>query len=169
MLRNNYLKPCDIAICFAISRNGVGSFAALGRCVRISTGEAFNGSRRLRQAGLVSEDLKTVAVERLIRFCVHGVPIAFAPTFGPNVLGVPTGLGASPFAGLVEGSATLVWPDPTGSAEGEAISPLYPGAIHTPSRSTEVYELLTIVDVLRTGQARDRRLAEDLLAARLGP
>jgi hypothetical protein len=168
MIGNKFLKPCDVAICFAIATHHTTSFAALGKLVGISTGQAFNGSRRLKIAGLLSDDVRSVAVEKLIRFCVHGLPVAFAPTSGPTVLGIPTGLSAPPFEGRVEGTHNAVWPDGTGAVVGESLLPLYPGAVRTPQRSTAVYELLTIVDVLRTGQARDRRVAEELLVARLG-
>ena len=163
------LKSCDIAICLYLAQNGSAPFSAIGRSVGVSTGQAFNGVTRLRRAGLLSQESADVAVERLIRFCVHGIPVAFAPAFGPTVLGIPTALSAPPFDGLIESAAPTVWPDPTGTIRGEGLEPLYPGALLTAARSPKVYELLAIIDVLRVGQARERRLAEELLTARLAP
>lgn len=64
-------------------------------------------------------------------------------------------------------SETLVWPHPDGDVRGESFEPLYPTAVDAARRDERLYECLALVDALRTGRARERRLAIDLLATKL--
>ena len=45
--------------------------------------------------------------------------------------------------------------------------PLFPGAPELPGRNQPLYELLTIIDALRVGTTRVRKVAAELLAERL--
>ena len=51
--------------------------------------------------------------------------------------------------------------------QGVAIKPLYRSAPRAARNSPQLYELLALVDALRTGRARERKLAEQLLEERL--
>jgi hypothetical protein len=68
---------------------------------------------------------------------------------------------------LVESSESFVWPDADGTVRGQSIVPLFPSASKLPARNASLYELLTIVDAIRAGSTRTRKLAADLLADRL--
>ena len=48
------------------------------------------------------------------------------------------------------------------------MAPLYPNAVHLPATDPELYEVLTLVDALRVGQARERNAARVALNASLG-
>ncbi|MGQ0815316.1 MAG: hypothetical protein ACT4O1_12800 [Gemmatimonadota bacterium] len=61
----------------------------------------------------------------------------------------------------------VVWPDPNGSAEGEALEPLYDKATVLPQRCRSVYDMLTLVDALRIGRSRERKIAASKLRDRL--
>lgn len=74
------------------------------------------------------------------------LPAAEAET--EQVRGVPTGCSVSP---LMCGSAhTLVWPDPSGDAEGYAITPLCPEAVKAAKQSPKMHELLALTDLVRS-------------------
>jgi hypothetical protein len=60
-----------------------------------------------------------------------------------------------------------VWADDEGSVRGESIEPLYPSAPRAAREDPKLYELLALVDALRIGRARERKLAEALLRQRL--
>ena len=47
------------------------------------------------------------------------------------------------------------------------MAPLYRAAIHLPERCPSVYESLALVDALRVGRARERKLAAEALAEKL--
>jgi hypothetical protein len=60
-----------------------------------------------------------------------------------------------------------VWPDPEGNVRGYEFSPLYRSVPKAAQRDNELYELLTLVDAIRDGRARERDLAVKEITARL--
>ncbi|MBI4420155.1 MAG: hypothetical protein HY560_04955 [Gemmatimonadetes bacterium] len=64
---------------------------------------------------------------------------------------------------------SIVWPSASGSTVGQAIAPLYERATELPWRCPSLYENLTLVDALRVGRARERKLAGEELERRLAP
>lgn len=61
----------------------------------------------------------------------------------------------------------VVWPSVKGSVVGQSLSPLVPKAAELPERSPNVYGLMTLVDALRVGRIRERRLAAERLRERV--
>ena len=61
----------------------------------------------------------------------------------------------------------IVWPHPEGDVRGESLEPLYPSAVDAARRDQVLYECLALVDALRIGRAREKKLAIDFLGARL--
>jgi hypothetical protein len=118
-------------------------------------------------ASLLSPGSRRPVAELLVRFLVFGVPHAFPPVIGPATVGVATAQSAPVFEGMVAGEAGFVWPDSDGTARGLALTPLFPRAAELPDPSPALYELLTIVDALRVGQSREKKVAEELLQTRL--
>ena len=104
----------------------------------------------------------------LIEFAIHGVRYVFVPERGKLGRGMPTSVSAPPLRDvLLEKGSPLVWPDPRGKVRGETFSPLHPCALQASLRDPELYALLTLVDALRGGTARDREFAADILRKRL--
>ena len=60
-----------------------------------------------------------------------------------------------------------VGPDPEGSVRGIAFEPLYPTVPAAAKRDPQLYELLALVDAIRDGRARERKIAEKELVKRL--
>jgi hypothetical protein len=60
-----------------------------------------------------------------------------------------------------------VWPDPKGEARGLELRPLHPAVVALARADAQMYELLALVDALRMGDTRTRRLAVELLRARI--
>ena len=60
-----------------------------------------------------------------------------------------------------------VWPDPEGTVRGIALTPLHPSVPKAVKGDRLLYELLALVDSLRTGGARERSIAQKELRARL--
>lgn len=118
-------------------------------------------------ASLLSPGSRRPVADLLVRFLVFGVPHAFPPVIGPATVGVATAQSAAVFNGLVAGDAGFVWPDANGTARGLALTPLFPRAAELPGHNPALYELLAIVDALRVGQTREKKVAEELLHARL--
>jgi hypothetical protein len=166
-MKQQALKPVDIVVCCQLALTPNATFQVLSRSTGISVGECHNAVRRLTAASLLNPIARRPATELLLRFLVHGVPYAFAPTLGEVAVGVPTGLGAPVLAEYLSASESHVWAHVDGEAQGIGLTPLFPHAAELPGRNNRLYEILALVDVLRTGQAREKKLAEELLRERL--
>jgi len=61
----------------------------------------------------------------------------------------------------------LVWPDPHGTSRGEGIKPLYRTVPAAAVSDERLYKLLALVDALRVGGARERRVTAEMLEREL--
>ena len=94
---------------------------------------------------------------------------AFPATRGGVTRGVPTSYAATPLSRLIVASADLppVWPHSEGSVRGVSLEPLYRSAPAAALRDPALYELLALIDAIRDGRARERKLAEEELSTRI--
>jgi DNA-binding Lrp family transcriptional regulator len=144
------------------------SFAELGKSVGLSASEAHGCVRRLIEARLVEPDSRRVIRRSLLRFLQHGVPFAFPASLRETTRGLPTAWGAPVLRDhFATDEAPPVWPDPEGTVRGQSVKPLYPSVVAAAQRDPELYDLLALVDALRLGRARERKLAEQELEKRL--
>jgi hypothetical protein len=68
---------------------------------------------------------------------------------------------------LVSDDLPPVWPDSDGKIKGRAIEPLHDGVPIAVKSDKELYALLSLIDVLRDGRAREREFAEAELQRRI--
>lgn len=54
-----------------------------------------------------------------------------------------------------------------GRVRGQAIEPLYPSVPAAARKNVELYEFLALIDALRVGRARERKLAAEEISKRL--
>lgn len=163
------MKGQDIIVALKLLRPASElSFAELGESVGLSASEAHGCVRRLIESRLVEPGSRRVIRRSLLRFLVNGVPFAFPANLRETTRGLPTAWGAPVLRDSFSADdAPPVWPDPEGSVRGQSVKPLYPSAVLAARRDPELYDLLALVDALRLGRARERKLAEELLEKRL--
>jgi hypothetical protein len=130
-------------------------------------GETHNSVGRLALSGLLSEADRSVVRDRLAAFLEHGVAIAFPPIWLPASRGVVTCRMASSGVSESGDTRTVVWPAADGASRGRGLAPLYAHAATLPSRNPALYELLCLVDLVRTGDVRERQIALAELRGRL--
>jgi hypothetical protein len=185
------LKMCSLASVKA--REARRTMAWLGIEVGLSSSEVHAAMRRLRASGLLQPELPTMLKPRagaplrsrrvrsnldslrpnataLSEFLVHGLKYVFPANRGELTRGVPTSYAAAPLKTFIAKGHDLppVWPYAEGKFRGMAFEPLYPTVPFAALRDRTLYELLAIVDALRDGRARERKLAEKELLRRLG-
>jgi hypothetical protein len=82
---------------------------------------------------------------------------------------MPTGYAAPPLRELIVQPDDLppVWPQPDGLTRGIALYPLYPTAPAAAAKDERLYQCLALFDALRSGAAREREMAQQLLSERL--
>jgi hypothetical protein len=102
-------------------------------------------------------------------FLLHGLKYVFPPKRGEVTRGVPTSYAAPPLDKRIAPGTELppVWPLADGRQRGVALEPLHRSAPAAALRDRTLYELLALIDAVREGRARERKLAKDELIHRL--
>lgn len=163
-------KPQDILVALKICLSGLDrTFAVLAHELGMSASEVHASCSRLIEARLLDPGTRTIRRAALLEFLRFGVPYAY-PTQPREVSrGVPTAWAAPVMAGKITADEDMVpvWPDPDGTRRGTAVDPLYRSVPGAARNDPALYDLLALVDALRIGRARERKLAEDELKLRL--
>jgi hypothetical protein len=135
--------------------------------LHISPSEISKSLKRCVTAGLlyVSGSEKRVNRTALLEFLAHGLRYVFPPAKGSLVRGMPTAAAAEPLKSrlLEDGEPPTVWPYAEGKVRGISIAPIYKGAPKAALIDPRFYGVLALIDAIRSGRARERNLAIDLL------
>jgi hypothetical protein len=190
------LKPQDVVVLLklGLGQEGPRTLAALSRELGISASEIHAAIRRAGAAALLDPEQRKPRVRNLLEFLEHGIRYAFVSRRGEITRGIPTAHSAPPlnqvlvqgplarmFSGRAGEEASgygdasnnpydldiVVWPDPDGEVRGQSFEPLYPSAVGAARLDPKLYECLALVDALRMGRAREKKIALDFLAERL--
>ena len=174
------LKPQDLYLTLYLLRlHATTTYARISKQVGLSISEAHAAHQRARTAQLlrIVPEQEVAARRRqgrptaelrvnrnaLLELVLHGARYVFVPDRGPVTRGTPTLSAASPLAErFAETDRPSVWPDPRGEARGESFSPLYRAAPAAARRDPHFYETLVLVDAIRGGNARERKIAGEL-------
>lgn len=158
-----------VALALAIEPAGEPvTYSDLAELLGVSASTAHQAVGRLRDAGLLRPGTRQPNLSALRNFLVHGVRHAYPAALGREARGVPTAHSGPLLSEAFDAEAPLVWPDVHGALRGTALTPLYPNATKLPGTAPKLYNLLTLVDALRTGQARERNAAMAALDGVLG-
>lgn len=106
----------------------------------------------------------------LEEFLLYGLKYVFWAKQGDLTRGMPTAHAAPPLAYMLVATATEpppVWPDPEGEIRGMAFAPLHKLTPKAARADANLYELLALVDAIRSGRAREREIATNELRVRL--
>ncbi len=163
------MQSQDIIIALKLAFNSEElSYAKLGEQLGLSASQVHAAVRRSEAAGLLLPGARKVNRGALIEFLVHGLKYVFPAKRGPVVRGMPTAHSAPPLnATIVGDGSALVWPDSEGVVRGESIEPLHKIVPIAAKRDNALYESLALVDAIRVGRARERKLAIKKLEAML--
>jgi hypothetical protein len=157
------LRPSDVAVAIQLARRPGAHYKDLARVLQLGVAEVHRGVRRLERARLAEVGERRVNRQALLEFLVHGVRYTFPAVLGPESPGIPTATAAPTLAEKIPGGPAAVWPDAEGKARGVSLVPLYGAAPHAALEDEHLHRALALVDVLRLGELRERRLAQGLL------
>jgi hypothetical protein len=168
-MRQISLKSQDIAVAIklALHREERWTFARLGQELALTASQVFAGAKRCEFAGLIArqDDQPIARMRELTEFVLYGVRFAFPVALGEISRGMPTA-SAGPYLSTVLNASAEgppVWPFAAGQARGPAVTPFYPTLPKAAARDADFYNVLTLVDAVRIGGARDRELATEQL------
>ena len=159
----------DIVVLLKLILDGAGkTYAQLSRELGMSASEIHAAVGRCAAAGLIDPESRKPLRGSVKEYLLHGVRYAFPGRRGPLARGMPTAYAAPPLASQVAlDDLPPVWPDPQGTTKGYALEPLYRSVPGAARANPKLHELLALVDTLRVGRARERKLAEEELKKRL--
>ena len=162
-------KSLDIFVILKLLLGEGGeTYAQLSKELGMSASEIHAAVRRGIEAGLIEPSSRKPLRRPLEEYLVHGVRYAFPARPGPPARGMPTAHAAPPLSSLIHSDdLPPVWPDPEGNSKGYALEPLYSSAPKAAKNDQKLYEVLALVDAIRSGRARERKLAEEELKKRL--
>jgi hypothetical protein len=83
------------------------------------------------------------------------------------VRGIPTAHSSLPLSTIIVSNENYVWPSAKGTMRGQSIVPLYASVPEAVKNDGYLHELLSLVDALRVGKARERNLAMQELTNRI--
>lgn len=170
MKAHNGMRPQDIVLMLklTIMEGRSWRYVDLTHETGISPGEISEALERCRLAGLIDPDKRKVFKQALLEFLLHGIRYVFPVEPGPITRGIPTAHSAMPLRKkLMPSGEAFVWADDSGTIRGQGIRPLYPTVPKAAKADQELHDLLALVDSLRVGQARERKLAAQELLRRL--
>jgi hypothetical protein len=135
----------------------------------LDPGNVHRALARLRQARLIDGRRPRVNRAAAEEFLLHGFRYAFPAHEGGPTRGVPTAWAAPPLSDQLTRSEDPppVWPDPHGRVRGSSLEPLHANAPQAARRDPELWAGLALLDALRLGDGRIRKMAADELRRRL--
>ena len=163
------LKPQDLFVLLALLCRGEGpvTYPDLAAETGLAASALHGAQKRAVVARLLifQERRPVILKVQLKEFLLSGAKYAYPPVWGSLTRGVPTGYAAPPLNKLIVASSdpVPVWSSAKGTARGVGLAPLYPSVPEAALRNEKLYALLALFDAIRSGQARERNAARDLL------
>lgn len=160
-----HIKPQDILILMKILSMDRRDWRQvdLAESLDISQSEVSQSLVRLKYADLLTDDTRNVMRSSLLEFLLHGIKYAFPQKPGAMVRGIPTAHSAPPLKNEILSNENYVWPTATGDVRGFRVDPLYPSIPKAVKNDLKLYAMLALVDAIRIGRAREKKLAEQEL------
>lgn len=161
------MKGQDILVMLKLLDSGDGwSYLGLAHDLGMSASEVHAAVKRCERAGLYNPHTRQPRKQDLCEFLLHGLRYVFPASPGAIAQGLPTSYAAPPLSRKLhyDEREAPVMPLPGGPARGPEITPLYRSAPQAAKSDERLYHLLALVDALRTGRARERKLAGDALS-----
>jgi hypothetical protein len=164
------IKPQDIVVLAKlIAHRGDKSWSqnsiAFELC--LSPSQINSALKRLVVAGLITPyhppDKPQPIIQACEEFLIHGLKYVFPAKLGEVARGVRTSYAAPSFKDEISlgSDAMPVWPYGVGEERGAALKPLYSSVPESVSKHPDplFYDLLTLLDAIRSGRAREKQIA----------
>lgn len=158
------IRPGDIYVLAGLlSHEGDWTFRDLAAELRVPHPIVQRALARAAESGLYSDAQRTVHLPHFEEFALHALRFVAPASLGPIVPGVPAAWAAPPMSELIRSSGNEpppVWPAAHGRVvRGQALEPLHEAAVEAAQARPEFAELLALLDSLRAGDLRVRRVA----------
>lgn len=138
--------------------------AKIAMSIGMSISETHAAIKRCGKSGLFSPMTKKPILAALEEFFIHGLKYCFPAEIGTQDRGLPTAHSAPIMSNMIHSNDnTYVWAYSDGSVRGLTVKPLYRSVPFAASRDPLLYDFLALIDAIRIGRIREKKLAEDML------
>lgn len=169
------LKPQDIVVLaklLALRGKDSWSQNSLATELCLSPSQINSAFKRLVVMKLITPyqppDKPSPILQACEEFFIHGLKYVFPAKLGELTRGVPTSYVAPSFKGSIAlGNDPIpVWPHGEGTEKGVALMPLYSSVPESIIKYFDpvFYDLLTLLDAIRSGWAREKQIAEKIIS-----
>ena len=165
------LKGVDNLVLIALIEWGrrFGTQAALAEALQLAPANLSRSLQRLYLARLIQHHDLSPTAPHVEEYLFHGLRYIFPAHLGSRVRGVPTAHSAPPLADQLSAGDTIVWAAEFGTSSGQALPPLHGNIPALCVAHPELHPTFALLDAIRLGPARERKLAQHYLAAWLNP
>jgi len=161
------LQSVDLVVLLGLLRHPASDWTvrSLADELRLPPATVQRALERLAVVRVFDAGRRRVNVGACEELFVHALRFVAPAVVGGETRGMPTAWAAPPLVEHLAGNDDLppVWPDPLGEVRGLEVQPLHPRMVSLAQADAEIYELLALIDGLRVGDARVRKLAARLL------
>lgn len=165
------LKSQDIVILIKALQleHSEWTYRELAAALEMSVSTVHDAIERADICHLFDKQNRSVLRRNLLEFLEHGVRYAFPSRRGSMSRGIPTGHAASPLRSEIRSGDTPppVWAHAEGLEKGYSLTPLHPTVPDVAMRDEQFYEMLSLIDAIRNGRTRERKIAANLLRDRI--
>lgn len=169
------IKPQDIVVLaklIAHLDNNEWSQNSIANELCLSPSQVNSAFKRLVIAGLLTPYSPPAKPTPIIQACeeffIHGLKYVLPAKLGEIVRGIPTSYAAPSFQGEISfgSDAIPVWPYGKGNERGVALKPLYSSVPESIQEHPDplFYDLLSLLDAIRSGRAREKQIASRILS-----
>lgn len=140
----------------------------ISRELEISESEVSESLYRSEYAGFI-EDVKLKKINRkaILDFVFYGLKYVFPVHPGAIGRGIPTAHSAQPLKEKIVSDENYIWEHPNGTVRGQIIKPLFSSVPFAVENSQNLYELMSLLDAIRTGSPRIVSSAKEMLEKRI--
>ena len=171
--RQLVLKPQDLLVAIKLAVNLRRDFllATLGQELGMVISAVHGCVRRCELARLISRSSGEMRAVKstILEFALHGARYAYPAVQGTLARGMGTSIAGPSLRDHFDQTKAPppVWPDSSGNAYGPSITPLHHTVPMASRLDEKLFDVLTLIDALRVGAAREREMATELLKERL--
>lgn len=163
-------KPDIYVLSGLLAHDGDWSYRSLADRLQVPHPVVQRALSRAQDADLYSAERREVHVPHFEEFALHALRFVAPAQLGALAPGVLAAWAAEPMVEAIRSAVDEpppVWPFARGQVRGQAIEPLHAAAPEAIEGWPELGEILALLDSLRVGDARVRKVAGDLLSRML--
>jgi hypothetical protein len=162
------LSPTDIYVLTGVTSREQESWTLRGLAATLQVDHTLvhRALKRAENAGLYKASTKQVNLASFEELTIHAARFIAPAHLGGLIRGVPAAWAAEPVSEAIhqaDSEPPPVWPSAIGTVRGQALEPLHPAAIQASQDAPELASLLAIIDSLRAGDLRVRKVAATVL------